>query len=558
MKIFRIGPLCFSIFVSIVLIIFFYRKYALLISYLDYPFIQSYQGMLTFIVLRMIALCFASVMLIFPLYGILLRLKEFIHRFRRGMLVARVVFVSILLAGFLLCGSYFSSKAKVLVEVKPFHARHFRINSERQVFIFGADGASWDIINRLIAQGELPNIKELMEQGSYAPLKTLWPCFSPRIWCSIDSGKIPEKHGILDICVYSLPGISTPLVQNRIMGINILGEFVNKAGVPLRLLSNSYSNRRAKPIWEILSDHGAKVGVVNWYYTWPIAKVSGFILSDRFPYFLIQEPNIKRKLTKEMLMMQGDPNLPLAYPLEEMQQYLREYLKTHKKVEESRIIKKMRKLSRYSNDKPLELFLDIDSLPFVYTLIKQYQPDFLALYLNDPDATQHFFWNYWQPEFFPPIAEEELNNNKDIIPNKYKKIDKALGTLREIAHEDAVFVLISDHGFGAYFNSPTPGGHSNSPDGIIIVSGKGIKRQADLKNPSIMDITPTILYLYNLPIARDMDGRVISELFGAAYLHDNPISYIDTYGAPKGEYKKIRGKVSKKHIEKLKALGYIH
>jgi len=60
-----------------------------------------------------------------------------------------------------------------------------------------------------------------------------------------------------------------------------------------------------------------------------------------------------------------------------------------------------------------------------------------------------------------------------------------------------------------------------------------------------------------LPIARDMDGRVLTELFEADYLQKHPISYIDTYGAPGGEYSYIKEQIGKEEIKKLKALGYI-
>jgi MFS family permease len=557
MEIFRIGPLCFSIFVSIVLIIFFYRKFAVVISYLDYPFIQSYRGMLTFIVLRMIALSFASVMLIFPLYGILLRLKNFIHRFRRGVLLAGVLFVIILLAGLLLCGSYFSSKAKVLVEVKPFHARYFSINSERQVYIFGADGSNWGIINTLIAQGLLPNIKELMERGSYAPLKTLPQGLSPIIWTSIDSGKLPYKHGIWDWYSISIPGLSNSLVPNRVMGVVPLSSIFQRTGVPVKLINNYYGNRRAKPIWEILSEQKAKVGVINWIFTWPAQKVNGFILSDKFPYYLLQEPGGRDRLNKNLMIETDNPQLAVAYPTDEVYQALSSYLETYQLKEINRNVHLMKKLSGYPDDRLMEQYLDFNSLPFIYKMIAQYQPDFMALYMSEPDKMQHFFWNYWEPQFFPPLTPEDFKKYKGIIPEVYAKVDIALGKLIECARDDAIIILISDHGFGANFNSPTPGGHHTAPDGILIIAGKNIKIGAEVKHPRVIEIVPTILYLFNLPVAQDMDGRVLTELIDDDYLNKHPITYIDSYGAPGGGDIKSREKMSEEVLKKLKALGYI-
>jgi predicted AlkP superfamily phosphohydrolase/phosphomutase len=48
--------------------------------------------------------------------------------------------------------------------------------------------------------------------------------------------------------------------------------------------------------------------------------------------------------------------------------------------------------------------------------------------------------------------------------------------------------------------------------GIIIVSGQYIKNNFDV-NAEIVDIFPTILYYFGLPIPKDVDGRVLKEIF---------------------------------------------
>lgn len=552
----RLSSLCFSIFVSIVLIVFFYRKYALVIAFPDYPFIRSYRGMLIFIVLRMIALSFASIMAIFPLYRLFLWLKDFVLRFRRGVLVARGIYGIFIIVSLLLCGSFFSMKAKALSELKPFHPRQFKINPERQVFIFGADGFSLDVVRALISQGHLPNIKRLMQQGSYAPLKTLQPCLSPRIWSSIDTGKVPEKHGVLGFYQISIPGVATSLNPHQVMGADMGARFLSDLGLPVEIINTYYGNRRAKPFWEILSEQGAEVGVINWFYSWPAQKVNGFMLSDRFPYLLLQEPGGEERLSKKLLIYGEHPSLAVAYPVKEIYHVLEEYARNHHaEINRTIFMNKRKEISTF--EKENESYLDFASLPFIYYLIEHYAPDCMALYLRQPDIIQHSYWNYWQPQFFPSISTAELDENKDIIPEIYKKVDEALGRLREITNNGAVIIFVSDHGFEAIFNASTPGSHISPPDGTFIAEGMNIKSGVKLRNPSILDLAPTILYLFNLPIARDMDGRILTELFEAQYLREHPISYIDSYGVPIGKYIHIKEKVSQEEIEKLKALGYI-
>jgi predicted AlkP superfamily phosphohydrolase/phosphomutase len=61
------------------------------------------------------------------------------------------------------------------------------------------------------------------------------------------------------------------------------------------------------------------------------------------------------------------------------------------------------------------------------------------------------------------------------------------------------------------------GGHHwfSTLDGIFFAQGDSIKRGAKIEGASIMDITPTILHLMSVPIPRNMDGKVLFQVFGA-------------------------------------------
>lgn len=56
----------------------------------------------------------------------------------------------------------------------------------------------------------------------------------------------------------------------------------------------------------------------------------------------------------------------------------------------------------------------------------------------------------------------------------------------------------------------TTGNHS--VEGIFIAHGPDILRKGRIENLSIMDITPTILHMFGLPIPKDMDGKVLDIL----------------------------------------------
>lgn len=81
-------------------------------------------------------------------------------------------------------------------------------------------------------------------------------------------------------------------------------------------------------------------------------------------------------------------------------------------------------------------------------------------------------------------------------------------------------------------------------DGIFIAYGPNFKRGAVLQNASILDIAPTILHIFDVPIPKDMDGKVLKEIFKEnSILAKKDINYQET------DYERKR---IKKRIEKLR------
>ena len=79
------------------------------------------------------------------------------------------------------------------------------------------------------------------------------------------------------------------------------------------------------------------------------------------------------------------------------------------------------------------------------------------------------------------------------------------------------------------------------------------------KEPSVADVTPTVLALLGLPVARDMDGRVLEEILDPAFLAEHPIRWVESYEElierpplPEGE-EGLDGSPA----EYLRSLGYI-
>ncbi len=95
-------------------------------------------------------------------------------------------------------------------------------------------------------------------------------------------------------------------------------------------------------------------------------------------------------------------------------------------------------------------------------------------------------------------------------------------------------------------------------EGIFIACGPKIKKGAELKNATIFDITPTVLAIMGFPVAKDMDGRVLTEIIDEKHLIENPVKYVETYEDSIKAKTKSEEKVDIEKIKsRLSTLGYL-
>lgn len=71
----------------------------------------------------------------------------------------------------------------------------------------------------------------------------------------------------------------------------------------------------------------------------------------------------------------------------------------------------------------------------------------------------------------------------------------------------------------------------SADDGFVLIAGDGIVHAEKPRSAVAVDIVPTVLYAAGLPVARDMDGSILSDAFSEELLRTNPLSVVQTYEA---------------------------
>lgn len=115
-----------------------------------------------------------------------------------------------------------------------------------KALVIGIDAATFDLILPWIKEGKLPTFKKLIENGAWCPLDTVPNLNSAAAWPSFATGKHPANHGI--ICFYEH----------------------KENSYDIRLVNGSDID--GKTFWEILSEAGKRVGIINVPMTYPAKK----------------------------------------------------------------------------------------------------------------------------------------------------------------------------------------------------------------------------------------------------------------------------------------------
>ncbi|MEW6742522.1 MAG: tetratricopeptide repeat protein [Planctomycetota bacterium] len=411
-----------------------------------------------------------------------------------------------------------------------------------RVIVVGIDGAEWDIINPLIDAGKLPNLARLKREGVHGVLRSFEPMLSPIIWTSIATGKLPEKHGI--------------------------GWFMVQSEETGNRLPVTSSVRKCKALWNILTEADLSSGVLGWWATYPAETVNGFIVTDFIAYhnFGVTGQDVKSDLGKTYpldLIEEIAPDLaaPEALTYDSVRWF------ADVTVAEFEIARS----KGYDFPEPLSHFLHILATARSYTTIgtrlyQQRAPEFFAVYYEGVDSVSHLFMKHADPPM-PDVSEESRRKFGHLVTAFYEYQDEALGRYLELAGKNTYVIVVSDHGFKTGEERPQEGEeirvgiahHWHNLDGVILMKGPGMKVGEELPESSVLDITPTILYALDLPVAEDMDGHVILDAFRPSHLLDHPLKTTASYeaGTTRGEAVSVDEGIARAMDEGLHALGYV-
>ena len=351
-----------------------------------------------------------------------------------------------------------------------------------KILLVGWDAADWDIITPLLTQNKMPNLQKLINTGASGTIQTLQPALSPMLWTSIATGKTADKHGIL--------GFIEPNLES---------------GNPRPA---SVTSRQCKAVWNILTQQHLKTNVIGWWPSHPAEPINGVAVSNLFTkndkhHNVIDHSIYPNDWTKRITNCRVYTE---DIALTELIDFVPQALSINQDKD-----KHLHNLATLiANAKSIQ--------QATKEIIANTEWDFTAVYFDVIDQVCHTFMKFYPPQM-AGVPDDYYALYSNVINQMYIYHDTMLGELLELAGEDTTVMLLSDHGFYSNHlrpirlpNDPASPAFEHAPFGILCVKGTNIKQNYIINGASLLDMTPTLLNLFSLPIGKDMDGEILEDL----------------------------------------------
>jgi predicted AlkP superfamily phosphohydrolase/phosphomutase len=256
-----------------------------------------------------------------------------------------------------------------------------------RVLVVGWDGADWDILDPMLAAGDLPSLLALVQRGQYGVSRSCLPSHSWAAWPTFLTGRDPGGHGVFDILEY-VPGAARrpPVSWHSILA----------------------------PTWpERLSDAGKATLLLNVPLTYPPPAIRGAVIAGGVvpPRRTFSHPE--------------DLGERLGWPINGGSWTT-------------------------FRQRPAELVDDLEALTRkraagMRALLDEEAWDVACAVFVSTDRAQHCLLEYVHPGH-PAYAEAALSPVAERVRGLYRLLDEELATLLERVDDNDLVIFMSDHG----------------------------------------------------------------------------------------------------------------
>ena len=274
----------------------------------------------------------------------------------------------------------------------------------RPVLVLGLDGATFDVLDPLLAEGRLPNLARLLDGAERAPLPSTVPPMTFPAWSAFLTGLSPGEHGLFD--------------------------FTQKVPGCYRIRFSNASDRAGRSLFRRVSDAGGSVLALGMPATFPPEEVRGLLVCGF-------DAPVSRGTTGRSA---SDPALYeevaaaagpwMVADLDEGA----EGTAWHERAV-GVLLARVERKTRFA----LEALARLRA--------RGEDPALMTLVFSESDTVCHHFWRDHDPGS-PRHDPGASARRRGAVAAVYEALDAACGRLRAAFGEEAACFVVSDHGAG--------------------------------------------------------------------------------------------------------------
>lgn len=265
---------------------------------------------------------------------------------------------------------------------------------KNRVLAIGLDGGTFYLLKKWIDAGDLPNLAKLVREGVHGDLISTIPPITAAAWTSFVTGKNPGKHGLVDFIFPEKDGYGVHVANSRL--------------------------RKSKTIWDTLARYDRRACIIGMPMTYPPEEINGCMITGFMTPGIHSDCTYPPELKRELLDAVGP--FPFA-PSEE---------------------NRFGRVDIFLKD--MEICAEARTQTALYLMQKE-PWDLFSIVYSTPDMVQHELWPLLD-EHDPRHKPEEATRWGGAVLHYYQKIDELVGKLVEGFGDDALVLIMSDHGFG--------------------------------------------------------------------------------------------------------------
>jgi predicted AlkP superfamily phosphohydrolase/phosphomutase len=274
------------------------------------------------------------------------------------------------------------------------------------ILVLGLDGACFEILEPLFAAGRLPNLAAWRAKGVSAPLRSTVPPMSFPAWSTFLTGLAPGRHGLFD--------------------------FTQKAQNAYRLAFANASDRRGAAFYSRVTQAGGRCLVLGVPGTFPPEPVDGLLVAGFDAPVSIgtnprsaSDPDVYRRIAERVgPWMTAD----LDERASATDWHERAIAHLHRRI-----------------DRKCDFALE--ALRQLRAVRAGVRPELMLVVFSESDTVAHHYWRDHDPDS-PRHDATTSAARRDAIAAVYEHLDQVCGQLRRAYGEDALCIVVSDHGGG--------------------------------------------------------------------------------------------------------------